>query len=246
MSGRRQRALRQAGRTAPPRNAGNRPLAGIRYTRGRTRRSWLSWKTGLVSLGAVAVLAVLLILPRLPGGSATNAPILSSEAKLATHLGVAEGTGLPVGSAVPTFSGQDVVRGKTITSASLYDHKTLLFFSEGVMCQACLQQIQGLQQVASELQQRGIQLVSITPDPAGTLTQAASDYGITTPLIPDPNGTISAAFNTLGLGMHATAPGHAFALVYQGKVLWYRDYYQPPYNTMYVAPQQLLAAIPNE
>jgi peroxiredoxin len=245
MSGRRERALRQTAHTSPQRNVGNRHRTGARHHGGRRRWSWISWKSGLTALGVVAVVAVvavILILPRLAGTASTPVP---SEAKLAAQLGVAEGTGLPVGTAVPKFSGEDVVSGKTITSASIYDHKTLLFLSEGVMCQACLQQIQGLQQVASSLQQRGIQLISITPDSAGTLTQAASDYGITTPLIPDPDRTISSAFNTLGLGMHANTPGHAFALVYQGKILWSRDYYQPPYNTMYVAPPKLLAAIPS-
>jgi peroxiredoxin Q/BCP len=242
MSGRRERALRQAARTSTQRNAGGRSAASRRSTRDRRQRSWLSWNSGLITLGVVAVLAVILILPRLAGTSSTPVP---SEAKLAAQMGVSEGTGLPVGSAVPTFSGQDVVSGKTVTSASVYDHKTLLFFSEGVMCQACLQQIQGLQQVGSALEQRGIQLISITPDSSSSLTMAAQDYGITTPLIPDRNRTISSAFNTLGLGMHANTPGHAFVLVYQGKVLWYRDYYQPPYNTMNVAPQTLLAAIPN-
>jgi peroxiredoxin Q/BCP len=243
MSGRRERALRQAARTSTQRNAGGRSAASRRSTRDRRQRSWLSWNSGLITLGVVAVLAVILILPRLAGTSSTPVP---SEAKLAAQMGVSEGTGLPVGSAVPTFSGQDVVSGKTVTSASVYDHKTLLFFSEGVMCQACLQQIQGLQQVGSALEQRGIQLVSITPDSSSSLTTAAQDYGITAPLIPDPSRTISSAFNTLGLGMHANTPGHAFVLVYQGKVLWYRDYYQPPYSTMNVAPQTLLAAIPND
>jgi hypothetical protein len=43
--------------------------------------------------------------------------------------------------------------------------------------------------------------------------------------------------------MHADTPGHAFALIYQGKVLWYRDYYLAPYGTMYVPPNKLLADI---
>jgi hypothetical protein len=39
--------------------------------------------------------------------------------------------------------------------------------------------------------------------------------------------------------------GHAFALIYHGKVLWYRDYWLPPYQTMYVQPSTLLADIPS-
>ena len=56
---------------------------------------------------------------------------------------------------------------------------------------------------------------------------------------------MSEAFNTLGLGMHANTPGHAFALIDRGKVLWYRDYWLAPYRTMYVAPEKLLRDIPS-
>jgi hypothetical protein len=45
--------------------------------------------------------------------------------------------------------------------------------------------------------------------------------------------------------MHADTPGHAFALIYHGKVLWYRDYWLPPYQTRYVQPSQLLDDIPS-
>ncbi len=158
--------------------------------------------------------------------------------------GVPVGTGLPVGSPVPYFHGTNLLTGQQITSVSIYNQKTLLFFSEGVSCQACLVQIQGLQQVGAQLAQKGIQLVSITPDPPNILGQAVSAYGITTPVISDENLTMSKAFNTLGLGMHADTPGHAFALVYHGKVLWYRDFWLAPYRTMYVEPKVLLADLP--
>ncbi len=144
---------------------------------------------------------------------------------------------------MPAFSGTNLLDGKPITSASIYDHKTLLFFSEGVTCQACLVQIQGLQQVGSALAKRGIGLVSIMPDPPAVLRQAASAYGITTPVISDTSLSMSKAFNTLGQGMHVDTPGHAFALIYHGKVLWYRDYWITD-HTMYVPPATLLAQLP--
>jgi hypothetical protein len=31
----------------------------------------------------------------------------------------------------------------------------------------------------------------------------------------------------------------------RGKVLWQRDYYQPPYRTMYVKPAELFEDIPS-
>ena len=152
---------------------------------------------------------------------------------------------MEVGASVPSFSERDLITGKAITSRSVSNKKTLLFFSEGVMCQACFEQIQGLQGVGAELKGRGIRLVSITPDPPSDLRQAVAQYGITTPVISDADATMSRAFNTLGQGMHATTPGHAFVLIGKGKVLWYRDYWLPPYRMMYVPPDRLLADIPS-
>jgi peroxiredoxin len=113
------------------------------------------------------------------------------------------------------------------------------------LCQACFQQIQGLQQVGGELKKRGIQLISITPDSPSALEQAVHQYGITTLVISDADRSMSAAFNTLGQGMHGDTPGHAFALIDKGKVLWYRDYWLPPYRTMYVDAKRLLTDIPS-
>ncbi len=199
---------------------------------------WSSWKLGLIGLGAVVV-ALSFVLPGVLGSKSP------SEAAIAKKAGVPVGDGLPAGMSVPAFAGTNLLNGEQISSKTVYDKKTLLFFSEGVMCQACFEQIQGLQKFGASLAKRGIQLVSITPDTPGDLEQAARGYGITTPLISDESRSISEAFNTLGKGMHSNTPGHAFALLYRGKVLWYRDYYLPPSNTRYVPPQKLLAQIPN-
>ena len=112
------------------------------------------------------------------------------------------------------------------------------------MCQACFEQIKGLEQFGAELDLRGIRLVSITPDSPGDLRQAVSLYGIQTPMIADDDRDMSQAFNTLGQGMHGDAPGHAFVLVDRGKVLWYRDYWLTPTRSMYIEPARLLADIP--
>ncbi len=196
---------------------------------------WRSRRGVLVGLAVVALVALSFVLP--------GALSKKSSAGEPTPTGVTQGAGLPAGSHVPAFSGTDLLDGKPITSASVYDHKTLLFFSEGVSCQACLVQIQGLQQVGSALAKRGIGLVSIMPDPPAVLRQAVSAYGITTPVISDTSLSMSRAFNTLGQGMHTDTPGHAFALIDHGKVLWYRDYWISD-HTMYVPPATLLAQLP--
>ena len=213
-------------------------------SRGRkaTRQSsfWLSWKTGLVGAGVVAVIPASFVLPSLGNKKTAVASGHSSAGMLAGDTG----TGLKRGSTVPRFRERDLLTGNTISSQSVYGHKTLLFFSEGVMCQACFEQIQGLQQFSAQLEQRGIRLVSITPDTPGDLEQAASQYGISTSLISDEDRDMSQAFNTLGKGMHGDTPGHAFALIDRGQVLWYRDYWLPPDRAMYVPPAKLLADIP--
>lgn len=210
-------------------------------SKGQTQRRggfWTSRDGLLVGAGVVTVVVLSFVLPGVLGGAKH-----ASEAGHAKAMGVAVGAGVTAGSAVPSFSGTNLLDGRTISNASVYGRKTLLFFSEGVMCQACFEQIQGLQQVGDELAKRGIQLVSITPDPSADLEQAARQYGIDTPLISDSSRAISSAFNTLGQGMHSDTPGHAFALIYRGKVLWYRDYYLAPYREMYVQPRKLLADI---
>ena len=178
----------------------------------------------------------------LPG--VLNKKSVSAGAEHAMSMGAGQGEGLPVGSAVPSFAERDLETGRPITSKTVYGQKTLLFFSEGVMCQACFEQIQGLEQFGAELKKRGIRLVSITPDSAGDLRQAVEHFKIRTPMISDSDRSISEAFNTLGKGMHADTPGHAFALIARGKVLWYRDYWLPPDQKMYVEPEKLLADIP--
>lgn len=228
MSGRKARGARQASRTTSP-PVGSAPLG---------RSFWLSWKGSAVGLAVAAVVAASFVLP----GVFSSGDSTSSRAGMA--VGVATGEGLPVGSPAPRFSEKDVETGRAITSESLSRGKTLLFFSEGVMCQACFEQIKGLEGVGTELGKRGIRLVSVTPDSDGDLRQAVARYGITTPMIADENRDMSRAFNTLGEGMHGDTPGHAFVLLERGKVLWYRDYWLAPTRSMYVAPERLLADLP--
>jgi peroxiredoxin len=141
----------------------------------------------------------------------------------------------------PAFSQRDVLTGRPITSAGLRGHDVLLFFSEGVMCQACFEQIQSLQQRATELRSHGLTLINITTDSPEVLRQAVQEYHINTPMISDQEGTMSTAYGALGQGMHPNTDGHTFVLLDRaGRIRWRRDY-----TTMYVPPNQLLTAIPN-
>jgi peroxiredoxin len=145
--------------------------------------------------------------------------------------------GLALGEAAPSFRVRDVVSGRDVTLGTIFGHKTLLFFSEGASCQACLVQAADLQG-SSALRGPGIRLVSITTDPASVLAEVAAQYRLTTPLLADSDTQMSRAYGMLGRGgmEHPTQDGHAFVLLDgHGKVLW-----QHAYPQMYVAPQQLL------
>lgn len=142
----------------------------------------------------------------------------------------------------PAFAVRDVVSGRLVSSSDFTKRgkSTLLFFSEGVMCQACLGQIQSLEDASGELARRHLALVSITPDSPEQLRQAASDYRIRTPLLSDESRRMSKDYDTLGLGMHADMPGHTFILVDRtGAIRWRHDY-----TKMYVPVKELLADIP--
>ena len=231
MSDRKAKAARRAARaTAPP----------VRSTRARSR-FWASWKGGVVALVVVAVVSASFVLPDQLDKRST--PVTSHDQ--AGMAAPSEGDGLKPGSPLPAFTERDVQTGRAITSKSLQNKRTLLFFSEGVMCQACFEQIKGLEQMRAELQRRGIELVSITPDAPADLEQAIGQYGIESPMIADEDRDMSAAFDTLGRGMHADTPGHAFALIERGKVLWYHDYWLAPDRTMYVEPAKVLADLPS-
>ena len=140
----------------------------------------------------------------------------------------------------PAFAAQNMVNGRLLTSGVFKKGDTLLFFSEGVMCQACLEQIQSLERISGQLAKRHLILVSITPDSPAQLRQAVADYKIHTPLLTDESRRMSTDYDVLGLGMHADMPGHTFILVDKtGAIRWRHDY-----TKMYVPVKELLADIP--
>lgn len=190
-------------------------------------RQWWMRRAGYGAVGLIAVTLVTLAVV-LGGGSGTPAAPMA-----------ASNTGGPrTGAEAPDFTLTDVVSNKRVTLRSLAGHKTLLFFSEGVGCQACMVQVADLQS-AKALGDAGIQLVSVSTDAPGDLAQAARQYGIQTPLLADPTARMSSAYGMLGHGGmgHPSQDGHAFMLLdATGRVLWHRAYQE-----MYVKPRRLLA-----
>ena len=204
------------------------PVVGRSGREARQRHQRLVRRAGFAGVAVVAagLIGLAVVLPSGKGSSAGSMGATSA--------------GPAVGSNAPDFSLTDVSSGKQVTLASLRGHKTLLFFSEGVSCQACLVQAADLQKTTA-LSDAGIRLVSITTDPTAEMAQAAHQYGITGPLLADPSTSMSDAYGMLGHGgmEHSTQDGHAFMLLSaNGTVLWHRAY-----QSMYVPTSQLLSDI---
>lgn len=192
------------------------------------------WKLTAIAVTVLALVGASFVVP----GLFDDQPAATGAAQ---EMGTGAGDGPVVGSRI-SFSERDVVDGREISSQSLRGKRTLLFFSEGVMCQACFEQIRDIEAVGTELESRGIGLVAITTDSEKVLRQAIDQYGFSTPMISDEDRNMSAAFDALGQGMHSDTPGHAFVLLDEtGRVVWQRDYWLAPTRTMYVEPAKLLA-----
>ena len=152
---------------------------------------------------------------------------------------------IKVGQKAPRVVGTDVLTGKRIDSKQLAGKNVLYYLNEGVMCQACLVQIQSLQQHAQELEDRGLTLVSITNDDRATLAAAGRDYKITTPLIADASRSIVKSVGVMGgipfgVGMHTDTADHTFVLVDRsGHVRYVKDF-----PRMWIDVNELLKQLP--
>ena len=187
-------------------------------------------RAGYGGVGAIGTTLVILAIAL--GGNTSESPAPA-----------ADGSAPTVGAIAPAFSLTDAVTGATVSRDSLKGSKTMLFFSEGINCQACMVQAADLEK-AGTLSSEGINLVSVTTDPADQLAEAARQYGITTPLLADPTTAMSAAYGMLGHGGmgHPNTAGHAFMLLDEkGRVLWHRAYQE-----MYVKPKQLISDMRTE
>ena len=196
--------------------------------RGGTERPWrpssgLYWIVGLVAVAAV--IGATFVVGK--GGNANAAGPIR------------------VGARAPHVVGRDVVSGQVIDSEQLAGKDVLYYLSEGVMCQACLVQVQALQQHLNHLKGRHLTLVSVTNDDSSTLSMAASDYKITTPLIADTNRKIVKSFGVMGgipsgVGMHDDTADHTFVLVDRtGRVRFVKDY-----PKMWIDVNALLGQLP--
>lgn len=189
------------------------------------------WSWGLVggailAIGAVVILGVV-------GKDKKNesqAPNVNASSELAANK-------------APAFDVVDARSGRIVTNKDYQGRKMLLFFHEGVSCQACITQITALEKKTKEMNKRKISLLSISADPEDALKQAGKDFNVKrTPLLADEDRTMLTDYDMLGKGgmEHADRGGHAFMLVDpKGKILW-----EQAYQEMFVEPNDLFDDMP--
>ena len=108
-----------------------------------------------------------------------------------------------------------------------------------------MQQVVDLQN-STEFKEMGVEIVSIARDPAEEQAPAASELGITIPMLVDTNGNVSGAYDVLKYALPNGEPSHTFVLVDAGgNISWLKDYGAPdnPNRTMYVDINELYREI---
>ncbi len=150
---------------------------------------------------------------------------------------------LTVGMAAPDFTLPDTAGGSFTLSHYRGRSNVLLFFNEGLSCAPCLQQMQALDQISSQLSSLNITAASITTDHMDQLQSwAMSDGPKQSVVMSDSTRTVSASYDMLGDSMHpGMAAAHTFVIVDKaGTLTWRKDYYPP---SMYVSDNQLMSDI---
>lgn len=198
------------------------------------RPSWFVWITGLLIVGIVLV--------GLYSVFATANPASGAAASGGTSRSAYE-VGTPgIGQTAPGFTLNDNAGGQ-VSLTDYSGENVLLFFQEGLACEACWSQITSLEGDAAKLKEAGIDaIVSITHDPAQQTARKTSDMGLTTPVLSDPDLIASKKYRTNEFGMMGTSTnGHSFILVGpDGTIKWRADYGGAPKYTMFVPVDQLL------
>jgi peroxiredoxin len=198
-------------------------------TRRRSRRTL--WATLAASSAAIAALFGIYL---------SAAP---SQGELPTPGKVDYITAEPVSGPAPQMR-LPSADGSTFDLADLRGQSVLLYFQEGLMCQACWTQLRDLEQAQADLTAAGVdKIVNVTTDPVDLLARRVQDEGFRTTTVSDPTGEVSREFGALGVGMMgANMNGHSFVLIGpDGTIQWRADYGGAPDYTMYVSVPQLLA-----
>ena len=129
----------------------------------------------------------------------------------------------PEQGAAPTFD-LPSTDGSQVSLSSYKGRDVLLYFSEGVGCDPCFQQMNEIE-ADGRLADKGLDVVPIVINDPDSVRGELSRFGIRTPFLLDQDKSVSGAYGVLGTGHHADLPGHSFILVgADGNIRWRRDY----------------------
>jgi peroxiredoxin len=126
---------------------------------------------------------------------------------------------------------------------SLSDYKgqnVLLYFNEGVGCDACFYQMTSLETDSKVLSDAGItNVLPIVVNPMADAQAAVARFDLKNPWLIDGDKRVSDAYHMLGTGMHEGLPGHGFVLINaQGHIVWTMNY-----PSMYASAKQIVGDV---
>lgn len=151
------------------------------------------------------------------------------------------------GMMAPDFS-LPATDGSTVTLSGFRGKQNvLLYFSEGLTCDPCMQQMPELDKHMPAFAKLNVKVLYITMDSVSDSREAMSRYGIKTPILSYLNAHTERDYNltpySMGMGRRA---GHTFILVDKtGKILWRKEYWpgvgmDVPGGTMFVKGQEIV------
>lgn len=129
--------------------------------------------------------------------------------------------------------------GAAVSLSGLRGKNVLLYFSEGAGCQACLVQMNQIENDPA-FAAAGLAVLPIVMNTKDQITADMATNGVRTPFLLD-DGSVSTAYGTIGKGMHAGLPGHSFVLIDKaGNQRWYGEY-----PSMWLSTTDLLKEVNN-
>ena len=129
--------------------------------------------------------------------------------------------------------------GAAVSLSGLRGKNVLLYFSEGAGCEACLVQMNQIENDPA-FAAAGLAVLPIVMNTKDQITADMATNGVRTPFLLD-DGSVSTAYGTIGKGMHAGLPGHSFVLIDKaGNQRWYGEY-----PSMWLSTTDLLKEVNN-
>ncbi len=126
----------------------------------------------------------------------------------------------------PPFTLPTVAEGQVSLADHLGRHNTLLYFSEGIGCAPCFDQIVDLEADWDRFAALDVELVSIMVDPMEELKAEIASLGIRGIVAADEDKSVSWEYEAMQASMHpGVKPGHTFVLVNKaGQMIWRWDW----------------------